>query len=123
MIATSDSCALGARWSEDDEEDLKRLYSILQCLFALHRMELDERYDTFDGNVHTIMKGNRTNGTRWGENRLIIEVAIGSPRTPVCMSEVPARTAARTATVIGIVMQAVVGNFHRKFEGPEHWDL
>ena len=55
------------------ERGQERLYSILQCLFALHRMELDERYDTFDGTVHTNMKGNEENGTRWVGERLIVE--------------------------------------------------
>ena len=47
-----------ARCGEDDDGETERLYSILQCLFALHRMESDERHDMFKGTVHTNTEGN-----------------------------------------------------------------
>lgn len=55
-------------------------------------MELDERYNTFDGSVHTNMKGNGENGTRWVEERLIIEVAVEYSSLPTRRSTVPGPT-------------------------------
>ena len=83
-------------------------------------MELDERYNTFDGSVHTNMKGNGENSTMWVGERLIIEVATGFPRTATRRSTVPARTATRRLANTGTEMQGFRGSLHRMTEAPEH---